>query len=82
MHRNSTPLSRLLIARPLHGPATELRTVGDAADFIAILPKHYSETFHWKVAASTVDAARDSAKFINTATEYMAKALATEGMDR
>jgi hypothetical protein len=49
-----------------------------------MLPKHHSETFHWKVAASTVDAARrsDSTKFINMATEYMAKALATEGMDR
>ena len=84
MLRNGAPLSRPLIARPLHGPATELHTIGDAADFIAILPKHYSEAFHWKVAASTVDAARrsDSAKLANTATEYMANALATEGMDR
>jgi hypothetical protein len=49
-----------------------------------MLPKHYSEIFHWRVAASTVDAARraDSAKLVNTATECMAKALATEGMDR
>jgi hypothetical protein len=48
-----------------------------------MLPKHYSEIFHWRVAASTVDAARraDSAKLVNTAT-VMAKALATEGMDR
>jgi hypothetical protein len=83
MLRNSTLLSRPLVARPLHGPATELRTIGDAADFIAILPKHYSEMFHWRVAASTVDAARrsDSAKLIDSATEYLANALATEGMD-
>jgi hypothetical protein len=82
--RNSTLLSRPLVARPLYGPATELRTLGDAADFIANLPKHYSETFHWRLAGSTVEAAchSDGAKLVNSATEYMGKALVTEGMDR
>jgi hypothetical protein len=82
--RTSTALSRPLLARPFHGPATELRTLGDAADFIANLPKHYSETFHWSLAASTIDAAchSDRAKLVNSATEYMGKALVIEGMDR
>ena len=46
--------------------------------------KHYSETFHWSLAASTIDAAchSDRAKLVNSATEYMGKALVIEGMDR
>jgi hypothetical protein len=82
--RNYTPLSRPLFARPFYGPTTELRTLSDAADFIANLPKHYSDTFHWKLAASTVEAAchSDGAKLVNSATEYMGKALVAEGMDR
>jgi hypothetical protein len=82
--RTSTPLSRPLLARPFYEPATELRSLGDAANFIANLPKHYSETFHWRLAASTVEAAShsDGAKLVNSATEYMGKALVTEGMDR
>jgi hypothetical protein len=77
-------LSRPLVARPFYGPATELRTLGDAADFIASLPKHYSEMFHWRLAASTVEAAchSDGARLVNSATEYMGKALVTEGMNR
>jgi hypothetical protein len=77
-------LSRPLLARPFYGPATELRTFGDAVDFIANLPKHYSELFHWRLAASTVDAAcnSDRLKLVNSATEYMRKALVIEGMDR
>jgi hypothetical protein len=73
-----------LVARPFYGPATELRTLADAADFIANLPKHYSETSHWRLDASTVEAAwhSDRAKLVNSATEYMTKALVTEGMDR
>jgi hypothetical protein len=82
--RNSTLLARPLVARPFYGPPTELHTLGDAADFIANLPKQYSETFHWKLAASTVGAAchSDGARLVNFATEYMGKALVTEGMDR
>ena len=69
--RNCALLSRPLVARPFHGPATELRTLGDAADFIANLPQQYSETFHWRLAASTVEAAchSDRAKLVNAATE-------------
>jgi hypothetical protein len=76
-HARSSP-------RPFHGPATELRALGDAAGFIANLPKQYSETFHWRLAASTVEAAchSDRAKLVNAATEYTGKALVTEGMDR
>jgi hypothetical protein len=82
--RKCTLLSRPLVARPFYGPATELRTLGDAADFIANLPKRYSETFHWRLAASTVEAAcrSDGARPVNSATEYMGKGLVTEGMDR
>ena len=84
MLRNSTLLARPLVARPFYGTATELHTLGDAADFIANLPNQYSETFHWKLAASTVEAAchSDGARLVNSATEYMGKALVTEGMDR
>jgi hypothetical protein len=82
--RNCTLLSRPLVARPFYGPATELRTLGDAAAFIANLPKQYSEAFHWRLAASTLEAACHSngARLVNSATEYMGKALVTEGMDR
>jgi 2-polyprenyl-6-methoxyphenol hydroxylase-like FAD-dependent oxidoreductase len=44
----------------------------------------HSEMFHWRLAASTVEAAchSDHANLVNSATEYMGKALVTEGMDR
>jgi hypothetical protein len=49
----------------------------DAADFIANLPKQYSETFHWRLVASTVEAAchSDEARLVNSATEYIAPTL-------
>jgi hypothetical protein len=40
--------------------------------------------FHWRLAASTVEAAchSDRARLVNSATDYMGKALVTEGMNR
>jgi uncharacterized membrane protein YecN with MAPEG domain len=73
-----TPLALLLIG------LVEAFGYPALAVFIANLPKHYSEMFHWRLAARAVEAAchSDGAKLVNSATEYMGKALVAEGMDR
>ena len=80
--RNCAHLERPIHVR--HGAcAVDLCTIGDAANFIVILPADFDGRLHWALAGSTLEAASREPNNVDlkvTATLAMENALATEGM--
>ena len=55
----------------------QLSTIGDAAAYIASLPRDH-DALHWKVAATAIEHAARDANLIGHATQALENALATD----